>query len=131
MAVGGFFLILSAFGRDEGPEGRGGAAAANGGRDAVASGRGAAPDAVDAAPAIRMLWRSLEVHGAVRGAGGVARARLAVYGKGRRRNGYGGVCTEARHARRRGGGPGCGLEPWRAAGRSMTWTVERSFVRIR
>ena len=38
MAVGGFFLILSAFGRDEGPEGRGGAAAANGGRDAVPRG---------------------------------------------------------------------------------------------
>ena len=70
------------------------------------------------------------MHGAVRGAGGVARARLAVYGKGRRRNGYGGVCTKARHARRRGGGPGWDLEPWRAAGRSMTWTVERSFVRI-
>ena len=38
MALGGFFFILSEFGRDEGPEGRGGAAAANGGRDAVPRG---------------------------------------------------------------------------------------------
>ena len=30
----------------------------------------------------------------------------------------------------RGGGPGWDLEPWRADGRSLTWTVERSFVRI-
>ena len=118
---------MGEFGRDAGPVGRGGAAAANGGRDAVASGRGAAPDAVDAAPAIRMLWRSLEVHGAVRGAGGVARARLAVYGKGRRRNGYGGVCAEARYARRRGGGPGCDMDAWRSP---MTDRLERACVWI-
>ena len=58
------------------------------------------------------------------------RSRRAAYGEERRWDGCGGVSTEARHARRRGGGPGCGLEPRRAAGRSMTWTVERSFVRI-
>jgi hypothetical protein len=68
--------------------------------------------------------------GAVRGSDEAARALRAVYGGERRRNGCGGVSTEARHARRRGGGPGWDLEPWRAAGRSMTWTVERSFVRI-
>ena len=62
MALGGFFFILSEFGRDEGPEGRGGAAAANGGRDAVGSGRGAAPDAIDASTSsetTRRPWRQL------------------------------------------------------------------------
>ena len=80
-----------------------GRGAAKSGVGAVRSGLGAAPDAVDAAPVFRMRWRSLGCTGAVRGADEAARARLAVYGKGRRRNGYGGVCTKARHARRRGG----------------------------
>ena len=51
----------------------------------------------------------------------------AVYGKERRCDGYGGG----------GRGPGTPVDAsvvldvvWRAAGRSMTWTVERSFVRI-
>ena len=91
------------------------------GARAARSGDGAARDA---APASWRRWSPLRVSRAA------LRSRRSAYGGERRRNGYGGVCAEARHARRRGGGPGCDMEAWHAAGRSMTWTVERSFVRI-
>ena len=69
--------------------------------------------------------------GAARGSDEVARARLAVYGKGRRRNGYGGVCTKARHARRRGGGPGWDLDAWHASRRRRGHVVPLKVVCVR
>ena len=85
-----FYAILGEFGRDSVSGGRRVGVATNGGRDAVGSGRGAAPDAVDAAPVFRMLWRPLWGAGGVRGSDEVARALRPVYGEERRWGGYGG-----------------------------------------
>ena len=78
------FSILRRFRGDSVAGGRLGGGSVHGGRDATGSGRGAVPDAVDAEPASRMLWRPLLVFAApTRPRGPLARRRADSKGRGR------------------------------------------------
>ena len=75
------FSILRRFRGNSVPGGRLGGGSVHGGRDATGSGFGGVPDAVDAVPAFRMLWRPLLVFAAPTGPRG--RRRVDSKGHGR------------------------------------------------